>query len=241
MRYVAISDIHGERGKLQQLMLNLSRETDPRRDVYVFLGDYVDGGPDTKGVVNELMAYQKQYPHWVFLKGNHEDMLLDAIVFNSRKYWHFSQWYGQGGKETAESYYPPGLSDYDRETARPADYIPYEHLEWMMNRPLTYETDNFIFVHAGLLPGGTVETTPEDDKLWLRREFFTSDYDWGKRIIFGHTVFEKPLVRPNMIGLDTMYHGHGSITAVILDDDNPQSQRFITSDVENWWRFDEEA
>lgn len=229
MQYVAVSDIHGHRSELQQLMNTLQHEVDFHTTKFVFLGDYVDGGPDVRNVVEDLMAYEKQYPHWVFLKGNHEDLMLDALRGNNFIYGDYHLWYGQGGKETARSYYPAGLSKYEKALITPADYIPTDHLDWLEARPLSLETNNFVFVHAGLLPKSTCDETPKMDKLWIRSFFYNSDYDWGKRVIFGHTYFEKPLVKPNLLGIDTMARNKGVLCAAILDDDRPQTQRLISS------------
>ena len=229
-KIVAISDIHGHRNELQALMGFLKAEVDFVTTPFVFLGDYVDGGPDVRNVIEDCMAYEKLHPHWVFLYGNHEDMMLDALVFNSVTYHDYYQWYGQGGKETARSYYPEGLTPYESALIKPADYIPLEHLDWIKSRPLSFETDEFIFVHAGLLPHHTLEQTPNQDKLWIRSQFYNSNYDWGKRVIFGHTYMEKPLVMYNKIGIDTMARSGGVLCAVILDSEHPERQEFITSD-----------
>lgn len=230
MKYVAISDIHGHRDELQALMGHLKHEVDFNEAHFVFLGDYVDGGKDVRNVIEDCMAYEKLYPHWTFLYGNHEDMMLDALRHKSVKYHDYYQWYGQGGKETARSYYPEGLTPYEMALIKPSDYIPTDHLDWIESRPSVLETEEFIFVHAGLLPNHTVEQTPLEDRLWIRSKFYNSRYDWGKRVIFGHTFMEQPFVRFNMIGIDTMARSGGSLCAAILDSEHPERQVLISSD-----------
>ena len=230
MKYVAISDIHGHRAELQSLMGYLKIEVDFETTPFIFLGDYVDGGPDVRNVIEDCMAYEKLYPHWKFLKGNHEDMMLDALLHKSITYGSPNQWYGQGGKETAQSYYPDGVVADPYMIVKPQDYIPLEHLDWIADRPLTFETESFIFVHAGLLPNHTVEQTPAWEKLWIRTPFIYSVWDWGKRVIYGHTYTEQPFVMENKIGIDTMARSGGSLCAVILDDESPETHRFISSD-----------
>jgi serine/threonine protein phosphatase 1 len=98
-----------------------------------------------------------------------------------------------------------------------------DHLQWMKNLKTIHETEHFVFVHAGLVPGIAPEHTRLWERLWIRRMFIDSDYNWGKRVIFGHTVMKdgRPHVEFNKIGIDTMHHGQGRITAVILDEKRP--------------------
>lgn len=217
-RLFAIGDIHGHAAELLDLMADLEAAgMAPERDTVVFLGDYVDSGPDTKSVLEHLIAWQRRWPHWVFLKGNHEDMMLDAMIYHSRKYGFFGHWWGQGGRETAYSYLPEDASEYEKAIMQPAEFIPTEHLAWLHGLPLTYEQDGYFFVHAGLLPGLPLAAQHETDLLWIRDRFIASEADFeGRRIVFGHTPFAEPLVMPNKIGIDTLYHDHGELTAAEL-------------------------
>ncbi|CAN5378762.1 metallophosphoesterase family protein [soil metagenome] len=219
----AIGDIHGHFNELFGLMHHLINDADlrPERDTVVFLGDYVDGGPDTRKVIAWCMEMSHRYPHWVFLKGNHSDMMLDALRYNSRIYGSYDLWWGQGGRETAMSYLPTDASAYDRSIMQPLDYIPQAHLDWLEERPLYHETDRHIFVHAGLRPGIPLAEQSREDMLWIRESFIESDYDFGKRVVFGHTVMPEPLVMPNKIGIDLMYHNAGWLCAVELSGDEP--------------------
>ena len=219
----ALGDIHGyftQLGQLMDLLLTEGRLR-PASDIVVFLGDYVDGGPATKQVIDQLIEWQEHYPHWVFLKGNHEDMMLDALVYNSKKYGFYDMWWGQGGKATAYSYLPENATDYDRAIMQPKEFIPTHHLAWLNSRPLTYEQDGYLFVHAGFAPRIGLEGQTENDMFWIREKFINSDWGFdGKRVVFGHTPFEQPLVMPNKIGIDTVFHGFGKITAAELDTTN---------------------
>jgi len=222
-KLIAIGDIHGHYRELMRLMQVLGDAgMQPQRDTIVFLGDYVDGGPETRQVVEQLIAWQRAHPHWVFLKGNHEDMMLDALVANSRKYGFWDHWWGQGGRETAQSYLPAGTSDYERAIMQPAEFIPPRHLDWLHGLPVTHEQDGYVFVHAGLLPGLPLGWQSANDLLWIREGFIFSDADFdGKRIVFGHTPFAEPLVMPNKIGIDTLFHSWGKLTAAELDTIDP--------------------
>ncbi|MDQ3654918.1 MAG: serine/threonine protein phosphatase [Chloroflexota bacterium] len=219
----AVGDIHGRFTELAALMDSLRSEAGLRADsdTIVFLGDYVDGGPDTRLVVEQLIAWQERYPHWRFLKGNHEDMMLDALVYNSRTYGFYDMWWGQGGRATALSYLPEDASDYDHAIMQPREFIPPHHLEWLNSRPLTHEQDGYVFVHAGFAPRIGLAAQAEEDMLWIRERFVNSDWDFdGKRVVFGHTPFDEPLVMPNKIGIDTMFHDFGKLTAVELNTAN---------------------
>lgn len=112
----AIGDVHGHWQELYGLMTRLINNASlrPERDTVVFLGDLVDGGPDTRRVVEWCMEMSTRYPHWVFLKGNHCDLMLDALRYNERIYGSYDLWWMQGGRETARSYMPQDASPYDR-------------------------------------------------------------------------------------------------------------------------------
>lgn len=205
MKVVAIGDIHGQYKKLMCLMEKLKQSgVDFSNDLIVQLGDLVDGGPDTKKVVGYFMDFCTHYPATTVLKGNHEDMMLDALRYKSFRYGSYYQWWNQGGAETALSY----------GTTQAIDSFT---LDWLDSLPTLLETESFYFVHAGLRPMVPAIHTPEMDRLWIRYEFLDSDYDWGKRVVAGHTFHPAPLVQPNKIVLDTMHHGHGVITAAVLD------------------------
>ncbi len=228
-RLFAIGDIHGHFAELTGLVDTLVKEAglDPDSDTVVFLGDYVDGGPATRQVVDQLMAWHERYPHWVFLKGNHEDLMLDALVYNNRTYGDYFLWWNQGGRATAHSYLPPDASDYDRAIMQPAEFIATDHLEWLNTRSLTHEQDGYLFVHAGFRPPYHLDAQREEDMLWIREGFFERRFNFGKPVVFGHTPFAEPQVfhddRPGhtgeivAIGIDTMFHDFGKLTAVELD------------------------
>lgn len=225
----AIGDIHGHFAELTGLMDTLIEEAGlrPEADTVVFLGDYVDGGPATRQVVDQLIAWQAAYPHWVFLKGNHEDLMLDALVYNNRTYGDYYLWWNQGGRATAHSYLPADASAYERAIMQPEAFIATDHLEWLNTRPLWHEHDQYLFVHAGFRPPYNLDAQREEDLLWIREGFFARRFNFGKPVVFGHTPFDEPQVffdsRPGhedeivAIGIDTMFHDVGKLTAVDLD------------------------
>jgi serine/threonine protein phosphatase 1 len=222
-KLACIGDIHGHFDELIGLYRQLITDGfDPPRDTLVQLGDLVDGGPDTRQVVTWCMEMSTRYPHWVFLKGNHGDLMLDALRDHSRSYGSYDLWWGQGGKATAYSYLPKDASAYERAIMQPLDYIPQAHLDWLEARPLYYETDRYLFVHAGLRPDILLAEQDRQDLLWIREAFIESNEDFGgKRVVFGHTPMKAPLVLPNKIGIDTMCLDCGTLTAAELSGSEP--------------------
>ena len=213
MRYLAIPDLHGHYDELMELMtICVNEGFDPVKDTAVFLGDYVDGGLQTRQLLDTLIEWKQQYPHWVFLMGNHERMLLDAVK-NGAGTWPWEGWYHQGGAETIHSYLDPV-------TGKNNGTLFYEHREWLARLNKYHVTDNHIFVHAGLRPPLPVEAQVEDDLLWIREEFIESNYDWGKRVVYGHTPTAVPRIERNKIGLDTKPREEGFICAALIDDSN---------------------
>lgn len=203
-RLFVLSDVHGNYDEMMALYEQLP--INPKKDQLIVLGDFIDRGPDTKKVVEQLMKWKKKYPHWQILYGNHEDLMLDALMYGGRIYDSYYLWYSQGGRETFYSYIPENLTEYEKQIIQVKDAIPQEHLEWIAGLPRFYQTEDYIFVHGGLKPGKTVEETETQDILWIRDEFIDSDYDWSKKVIFGHTPdFENlgmPIVMDNKIGID---------------------------------------
>lgn len=211
---VAIGDIHGYQPALTTLMAKVVDRINPNRDTVIFLGDYVDGGGLVRELVAQLRGYQERYPHWIFLLGNHEQMLLDAIDTPNDQIAYLS-WYTQGGAQTLASY--------------PNQRICENDVAWIRSLSLWHETACFYFVHAGVIPGKCPGDCARDDLLWIRGPFLESDYCWGKRVIHGHTYTATPQVRPNRININTMNRGGGTLTAVLLDDAAPDQHEFITS------------
>lgn len=239
-KIVAIGDIHGQYDMLTTLMWKINQCVDLDTTPLVFLGDYVDGGPDTKLVVDALITFQSMYPHWVFLRGNHEQMFLDALTLGQSERQTYYHWYNQGGAATRQSYIGDMvvpdtlgkrlLSEYEKSLVSVVDAIPAEHFAFFNALPYMHESEKFYFVHAGCVPGSPPEDTPDNYKMWIREEFFESDYDWGKRVIAGHTYQKQPLVRPNLAVIDTMWHGEGVITAAVLNDETGEIEQFVTSE-----------
>ncbi len=188
-RIFAIGDIHGCDDKLRELMHRIP--IDESTDTLVFIGDYIDRGPGSFEVVEYLIGLQTRLPGTVFLKGNHEEMLADYLSGKDRMTYLYN-----GGQQTLESYL--------RKTGSRAPFpIPSRHMQFFDSLVLNYQTEEFFFVHAGLRQGVPLDQQKPQDMLWIREKFIHSGHEFGKRVVFGHTPFEEPLVEPNKIGIDT--------------------------------------
>ncbi|MCM2264320.1 MAG: serine/threonine protein phosphatase [Desulfuromonadales bacterium] len=183
-RLLAFGDIHGCRRPLAALLEQVAPTAD---DQLVFLGDYIDRGPDSAGVIDDLLELRARFPRTVYLRGNHEQMLIEVLAGGNPATFLFN-----GGKKTIASY-----------RARGAWPPSADHLEFFEQLPLLYATERFIFAHAGLRPDLPLAEQSPDDLLWIRAEFLDSSYNWGETVVFGHTPREKPLLAENRIGLDT--------------------------------------
>ena len=205
-KFIAIGDIHGCLQSLKGLLKKLSDYTN---HTYLFVGDYIDRGPDSKGVVDRLLDFREEQ-ECIFLRGNHEQMLLDACYKDN-----LDMWLMNGGKSTLKSY----GSTYNNLN------IPDEHLEFYRDTKLFYDSEDYLFVHAGLSPEKTIEDSLGNkdlhgDFLWERSHLNAFDTPWEKTVVFGHTPRPHPIRKPNMLGIDTgcVYDslGYGKLTAVVL-------------------------
>jgi serine/threonine protein phosphatase 1 len=201
-RIFAIGDIHGCYEQLMALMSKIP--IDFARDTLVFMGDYIDRGPQSAEVVDYLVKLKKRMPGVVFLKGNHEDMLEKYLDGTDRFTYLLN-----GGQQTLDSY----LNKQDKPDSHP---IPPEHLEFFKSLRLFYETEDYIFVHAGLRPRIALDSQETDDLLWIRDKFLYTRFDFGKPVIFGHTPLGKPLVESNKVGIDTGAVYGNTLTCVQL-------------------------
>jgi serine/threonine protein phosphatase 1 len=226
LRLYVIGDIHGRLDLLKNLIQKIRRdaETCAGESLTVTLGDYIDRGPDSFGVLDCLTS--KPFPaHYIALKGNHE-ALLGAFL---RDPAIGLDWLRLGGKETMSSY---GLSVPS--TLMPGNYqemadqlrasIPPEHLRFLETLKTSLISGRYFLCHAGIRPGVPFELQSEDDLLWIRDEFLSSQADFGKLVVHGHTPTEWPDIRPNRINIDTGAFASGRLTCVVLEN---ESRRFL--------------
>ena len=184
-----VGDIHGCFDKLCALMDKIPINF--TQDQLIFIGDYIDRGSSSLEVVEYLIDLKKRWPATIFLKGNHEDM-LEKYLDGSDRFTYLLN----GGQRTLDAYL--------NRPNNPGEYpVPPAHLEFFKSLHRYYQTDDYIFVHAGLRKKVTLESQKTIDLFWIRDEFIYSEFDFGKRVIFGHTPFKEPLVHTNKIGIDT--------------------------------------
>ena len=192
-RVFAVGDLHGCVDELNVLLRHLQLTPE---DEIVFLGDYIDRGPASKAVVDCLLALGRESGRCVFLRGNHEDMLLSYLGLSG----HYGEAFlYNGGAAT--------LRSYDLEGHKGADLarrLPAGHLEFCRDLRLHHRWGDYLFVHAGIRPGRPLELQSEEDLVWIREEFTREPHDLGCTVVFGHTPYREVLVRlPYRIGLDT--------------------------------------
>jgi serine/threonine protein phosphatase 1 len=214
-RTFAIGDIHGqylELGLLTEYIAN-DLKFNPDEDLLIFLGDYIDRGPNSARVIDILLKIRKLYGKSVyFLKGNHEDMCMSFLQIPGYSSKHIGAWhvpnggdifyknYGLGDKvsmwpRTGEGYFPSSSAKEVK------SLMPKEHLEFFEKElSLMVETDDYIFVHAGLMPGTKVENQTEDDILWIRDVFLLFDLDFDKTVVHGHSGYKNTYFRPSRSG-----------------------------------------
>jgi serine/threonine protein phosphatase 1 len=206
MGLIAIGDIHG---CPQSLDLLLNRIEPTSNDHLLFVGDYIDRGPDSKAVIDRLLDLREEVP-CTFLRGNHEAMMIEYLDTGA-----FSLWRMNGGVSTLQSY----MDDGSEIT------IPDAHATFVRETKLYHETDDSLFVHAGLKPHLTIdENLQEADEevlLWERGHLDASELAWEKPVVCGHTPQPEPIDREKLILIDTgcVYHmqpGMGRLTAVYL-------------------------
>lgn len=228
----AVGDIHGELGLLDQLMEKIRLDARGYPDephTLIFIGDYIDRGPQSRSVLERVMAGFEGFKV-VCLRGNHEQAMLE--VCRRRNGDVAKTWMSRtiGGSETLRSYgiepkaVKSAVKSEDRLEAVLAP-IPDAHLSFIENLPLTHLEDGLLFVHAGIRPGIALEAQREDDLMWIRKEFTTSRHDHGYVVVHGHTWRRRPVVRKNRVGIDTGAFATGRLTAAVFE--GKRKPRFI--------------
>ncbi len=188
-RIFVIGDVHGCSEMLKRLVDKIGWE--PANDRLIFVGDYIDRGEDSRGVVEFILALKKLSPNITCLIGNHEAIFLDYLSGMDRKLFLLN-----GGMNTLESYEFHKVENED-------ELLPPEHKEFFNSLERMVELDRYYVVHAGFKPGIDVGKQEIEDMIWIRDSFIYSDCDFGKKVIFGHTPFYEPFIMDNKIGIDT--------------------------------------
>ena len=210
-RVYVIGDLHGCVKEPQILLRHLeSAEGLTEKDLVIFLGDYIDRGPDSKGVIDLMLDFRTRFPKTRFLKGNHEDMLLDFLGFGGNLGQAFLY---NGGLETIQSY---GITVF----APPSEMIsamPPIHFKFYCELESIIRVGDFICVHAGLNPLRDLTAQNDSDVFWIRDEFLTNVHTFKKTVVFGHTPHREIFQHlPYKMGLDTGLVFGNKLTCVEL-------------------------
>lgn len=220
----AIGDVHGCLDELRRLEALIVTDAAPvaGEKWLVPLGDYIDRGPASAGVLDHLLAPPPPGFRRLCLKGNHEAMLLDALADPPT----LRHWLAFGGDATLASY---GLGQAAIESLRSGRgrassrrqlleaHLPEEHLAFLRNLPVGLSVPGFTFVHAGLRPGVPLADQKEADLLWIRELFLESGHDFGAVVVHGHTPGREPFISATRIGIDTGCFMSGRLTALRID------------------------
>lgn len=229
-RIYAVGDIHGRLDCLRSIHGQIRRdlaEAGGGHCLVVYLGDYIDRGPDSKGVIDELLLAGEEFDQ-VFLLGNHEH----AMALFLRDKLPYSTWMMWGGGATVSSYglNPCLESSSHQEIAHLRrlllESMPPEHNAFFDSLIPFHVEGDYLFVHAGLRPGVDLEDQQLEDFLMIRQEFFSEAVTIEKTVVHGHTIFESPYVRERSIGIDTGAYRSDILTALVIEG---SERRFITS------------
>ncbi len=221
----AIGDVHGCVDKLQALLAACDSVRAGREARYVLVGDYIDRGPHSREVVDFLMHRQRsEGSRLVCLRGNHEQMLLDAAA-GGRTFPDLLDWLSNGGEQTLHSYrvHDPVL-------------LPGSHLDWIRTLPLSFSDSQRHYVHAGIRPGVALADQAALDLLWIREPFLSSEVRHAGFIVHGHTPTRSglPDLRAHRLNLDTGACFGGELTAAAFTGEAAPPFLFINDLGEKW-------
>jgi serine/threonine protein phosphatase 1 len=215
LRVYAVGDVHGCADRLDALHALIAEDAahaaEPRR-VIVYLGDYVDRGPDSQGVVERLLLPPRFGAEAVHLAGNHEAMMLDALARPDDD-GALSLWTDNGGAVALASW---GIDAYGTDPAGWEAAIPPAHLAFLRQLRRRAAFGGYLFVHAGVRPNVPLDAQDPDDLLWIREPFLSSTADFGAVVVHGHTPGRDVVIRKNRIGLDTGAVFGGPLTCAAL-------------------------
>lgn len=222
-RVYAIGDVHGRNDLLQQLIEKIIDDDAAREKAeseIIFLGDLIDRGPDSAGVLETAMKLKQQWGDVRFLMGNHEEVFLQAASGSEKAARFFTR---IGGKETILSYEISMQEYMGLDSAglaeRLPELIPAHHIEFVKNFEDQIIVGDYAFVHAGIRPGLALEEQKPKDLRWIREEFLSVKEPHEKVIVYGHTINGDVVEKGNRIGIDTGAYYTEKLTALALEGD----------------------
>ncbi len=221
----AVGDIHGNLTKLDNALEHIEADGGPDARI-VFLGDYVDRGPDSQGVIERLSQGLAEGRNWTCLKGNHDRLfewfLAEPHPLHDPQLLVGYHWLHKniGGLETLASY---GVSVKERARLRDVAFsaremVPEAHKGFLRSLHLSHEQPGLFFVHAGVRPGIPLASQDEDDLVWIRSTFLMDPGDHGALVVHGHTVVETPERHRNRVNLDTGAGYGRALTVGVFED-----------------------
>ena len=220
-RAYVIGDIHGRLDLLDRLLDDVHAEIDrerPGKVMLVFLGDLIDRGPQSAGVVERLRTYRHRAVRPIFLLGNHEEVLLRIL---GGELEHLAGWLRFGGAQCLKSYGadPRAIAASGDEAALAAirAAIPDTHIEFLRTFVDTCRFGDYLFVHAGIQPGVAIDKQRQQDMRWIREPFLSDQTDHGFVVVHGHTISPEVEERANRIGIDTGAYRSGVLTALAIE------------------------
>ncbi|MFW5443115.1 MAG: metallophosphoesterase family protein [Methylococcaceae bacterium] len=231
-RVYCIGDIHGRDDLLQNIhdKIALDSVNYSGNKLIVYLGDYIDRGLHSKKVIDLLLKNPLSGFNPIYLRGNHEQVLLDFLNFDPSI---ATQWLTFGGQATLLSYgvsvsgipFGEKLVQLQRDLA---DKIPNEHLTFYSQLEYCYSSGDYFFVHAGVKPKIKLTRQNSLDMMWIRDEFLSSKHQHEMMIVHGHSVTDDPVILPNRIGIDTGAYMSGRLTCLVLEG---EEKRFIQTGI----------
>ena len=237
MNIFAIGDIHGclkQLASLQDKIFNYPTYN-KESDLIIYLGDYIDRGPNSKDVIQHILKLQKEKVNSIFLMGNHEQIMID-FVFN--KINNLKYWLGLGADQTFRSYkieiaefIKDGFGDdnIDRLRSVLLNELSNEHIYFLKNLRLSYSVGKYLFVHGGINPEKALKDQDKMDFLWSRsNQFFDKNFKFEQIIIHGHTPEKEVINFPYRINIDTGCFFSGKLSCVCINNKN-KKREFIYS------------
>jgi len=220
-RIYAIGDIHGRADLLDQLLALIDEDSAHDRSAVVhliYLGDYIDRGPDSAAVLERLATGHSDFAHVGLVRGNHEEMLLRFLEEPSTG----PAWLQLGAPETLSSYGIDPLKavrkdGYAELSRQLNEALPAHHLALLERLSSSITIGDYFFCHAGVRPGVPLDQQRPEDLAWIRSAFLDAKCDFGKVVVHGHTPTERPDFRPNRINIDTRAYASGRLTCLVLE------------------------
>ena len=237
MNIFAIGDIHGCLKQLTSLLDKIFNHFsfNKKNDLFVYLGDYIDRGPNSKNVIHHILKLQKEKVKSIVLMGNHEQIMID-FIFN--KINNLRYWLNLGTDQTFKSYkievaefIKDGFGDDKIERLRNVllNELSIEHIHFLKNLRLSYSIGKYLFVHAGINPAKTLKDQDKMDFLWSRSDqFFDKNFKFEKIIVHGHTPENEVINFPYRINIDIGCFFSGKLSCVCLNNKN-KKREFIYS------------